>query len=127
MTLRKSFYPSYIFAFLIVVFSSLPTEQFEKIKESSSILKVFLSDFTFHVAAFGAMALLLYWGFSRIPVLPPPLLKIGIYSFLFGLFIEFYQLIFPYRQFALSDLAADWLGVTGVVLILWGKERQRKK
>ncbi|MBS3819806.1 VanZ family protein [bacterium] len=127
MTLRKSFYPSYIFAFLIVVFSSLPTGQFEKIKESSSILKIFLSDFTFHVAAFGVMVVLLYWGFSRIPVLPPPFLKMGIYSFLFGLFIEFYQLIFPYRDFALNDLAADLLGVTVVVLILWGKERQKEK
>lgn len=123
MLKKRSFYPSYAFAFLIVVFSSLPTEQFEKIKEFSGIFQIVFSNFFLHFTAFGGLVILLYWGYKRTPNSRPPFLKMGMYSFLFGIFIEFYQLIFPYRHFALKDLAADLLGVTGVVFVLVGVER----
>lgn len=109
--MKKNFFPAYIFGLLIIIFSSLPPSQLGKIKESYHLFHFLFSDFILHFTAFGFLAVLLYLGYSKLQNPSIPYFKIGAYSVAYGLFIEVYQLLFPYRSFALNDLAADFLGI----------------
>jgi VanZ family protein len=111
MIKNKHFLPSYIFALLIFISSSVPTGQVQEAKASHWLLEILLSDFSLHSLIFGAFAGLLCWGFYRTRNSDVPYIKIGLISVGYGLFIEIYQHFLPYRSLRLDDLIADAVGV----------------
>jgi hypothetical protein len=111
MIKNKHFLPSYIFALLIFISSSLPTSQVQKVRTFHILLDIILSDFSLHFFIFGVFAGLLCWGFHRARNSAVPYIKIGLISIGYGLFIEIYQHFLPYRSLKLDDLIADAVGV----------------
>jgi VanZ family protein len=111
MIKKTHFLPSYIFALLIFISSSVPTGQVQEAKASHWLLEILLSDFSLHSFIFGAFAGLLCWGFYRTRNSAVPYIRIGLISVGYGLFIEIYQHFLPYRSLRLDDLIADAVGV----------------
>lgn len=70
-----------------------------------------------HLAAYGLLAWLTFWGFSR----PAAKIKPGILLImviLYGVTMEFMQLkFFPYRSFEILDIVANIIGSFGGYLI----------
>ncbi|MFB0564128.1 MAG: VanZ family protein [Candidatus Aminicenantaceae bacterium] len=115
--LNKYFLPAHSFAFLIFIAASIPTGAINKIRESKSLFALLLSDFSLHSGFFGVFTALLCYGFYKVRGRSLPFLKIGLISFAFGLFIEFYQAILPHRSFALNDLGFDLVGIFIILII----------
>lgn len=109
---NRYFLPAYSFAALILVFASVPTGPLEKFQSFPKLIRFFLSDHSLHFFAFGILAALLCFGFYRIKYSSLPYLGIGLASLGFGLFIELYQIVLPYRFFEFYDLISDFLGIT---------------
>lgn len=64
------------------------------------------SDKVNHLMAFAELAILTRLGWPRLSLIPPLLVLTG-----FGLALELGQSITPWRDFALSDLLADIIGI----------------
>lgn len=116
---NRNFLPAYSFAVLIFIFSSVPTGQLERVKSYHRLLHVLLSDHTLHFLAFGVLAGFLCFGFYKTKYSSLPYLGIGLVSLGFGLFIELYQIILPYRFFEFYDLISDFLGII-LALVVFG-------
>ncbi|UCC40385.1 MAG: VanZ family protein [Candidatus Aminicenantes bacterium] len=117
MIKNKHFFPAYIFALLIFISSSLPTGQVQKARTYHWILDILLSDFFLHSCVFGLFAALLCWGFFKARDSSTPYIKIGLLSIIYGLFIELYQHILPYRSLRLDDIIANTVGVIAFLVL----------
>jgi VanZ family protein len=109
----KSFVPAYLLSLFIWIMASLPGEDLEKIQRFSQSpwLRFFLSDAFAHVLVFGLLTLLIFKGFYDKGEKPIPFIKIGLIAFGYGLSIEIYQAILPWRSFGLDDLIWNTIGV----------------
>ncbi len=109
----KSFIPAYLLSLFIWVIASLPGDDLEKIQKfpENPWLRFFLSDAFAHFLVFGLLTLLIVRGFYDRKERPIPLIKIGLVAFGYGLFIEIYQAVLPWRSFGLDDLFWNTVGV----------------
>lgn len=74
-------------------------------------LFIFQRDNLSHFFGFGFFSWFLCYDFFKKNKIPVPLLRIGLYSLGYGLFLECWQLFLPYRSFELSDLVVDLSGI----------------
>jgi len=111
LNLPKSFIPAFIFAVLILIGATISTEKLSQIQKSSRLLRILFSDHVFHFFAFGILTALIYWGYIKANSYTAPLLRACGITLVFGLFIEIYQLLIPYRFFSLTDLGVDAAGI----------------
>lgn len=109
----KGFFPAYLFSLLIWIVASLPGDDLEKIQRfpENQWLRFFLSDAFLHFLTFGLLTLLIVRGFYSQGRKSIPLLKIGLISSGYGLLIEIYQGILPWRSFGVDDLIWNIVGV----------------
>lgn len=114
---RKHFVPAYSFAVFIFVASSIPTGKLQEFRGFNNVFDLILSEFSFHFLAFGVFTGLLCYGFLKMIKSSLPSVRIGFISFSYGLFIEIYQVILPYRSFGLDDLISDFFGIVFALIV----------
>ena len=113
----RHFIPAWIFAGVIVISASVPTDELQKFKNLNNILEILLSDYILHFFAFGIFAGLFCYGYYRNKESFLLYLKVGLLSLCFGFFIEIYQIFLPYRSFDLHDIASDCVGIVAALLL----------
>jgi VanZ family protein len=119
----KPFIPAYVFACLILIGSSIPTDKLNQ--------EILSSDFVTHFVAFFFLAILFGVGCVRSKKMKLWCAKTAAAAFFVGVLAEVIQLFLPYRYFSLKDLGADFLGIiTALVLFaallgIYGKERAK--
>ena len=93
--------------------ASLPGDELQRMQSypENPLLRIILSDPFMHFVVFGLLALLIcrgFYGGSRrsIPLAVVAMLAIG-----YGLLIEVYQGILPWRSFGIDDLFWNTVGV----------------
>ena len=93
--------------------ASLPGEDLEKIQRfpENPWLRFLLSDAFAHFLVFGLLTLLIVRGFYDKGKGPLPFITIGLIASGYGLFIEIYQAILPWRSFGVDDLSWNTVGV----------------
>ncbi|MEE8389460.1 MAG: VanZ family protein [Anaerolineae bacterium] len=110
---RGSFVPAGLFALLLWVLASLPGDDLQRIQATpeNPLLAFILSDPFMHFLTFGLLALLIRLGLygrarDTVPFATATVLASG-----YGLLIEVYQAILPWRSFGLDDVAWNTMGV----------------
>lgn len=121
---RISFVPADLYAILLLVMASLPREDLQRIQAAPSnpLLATILSDPVMHFIVLGFLTLLICMGFYRESKWSIPLAKVAVIAFGYGLLIEVYQGILPWRSFGLDDLVWNAAGVL-FFLVLVGMAR----
>jgi hypothetical protein len=120
--------PVVAYALLLLAVASLPGSDLQRIQAAPEnlALRAVLSDPFMHALTFGLFSLLLAWGLAsrgrpagvRVGLLAWRLAAVAALPAVgFGLLIELYQALLPWRAFGIDDLA--WNAV-GVVLCLAG-------
>ena len=116
------FIPAGVFALLLWVVASLPGDGLQRVQSvpSSQLLAIILSDPFMHFLTSGLLALLVCTA-SRAPTRRSlSLAKIALATGGYGLLIELYQGLLPWRAFGLDDLFWNAVGVLFVlVLFRW--------
>jgi len=109
----KSFIPAYLFASFMWIMASLPGNDLNKIQKfpENPWLRFFLSDPFMHFLTFGLLALLICRGYDKKLRRLIPLVRVGLFASVYGLMIELYQGILPWRSFGLDDLIWNTVGV----------------
>lgn len=110
---RRSFLPAYSYALLLLAIASLPGYDLERIQRlpKSPWLMIILSDPFMHFVLFGLLGLLILKGFSRESKRSAPLTIAAALAIGYGLLIEIYQGILPWRTFGLDDIFWNTVGV----------------
>ena len=110
---RRGFIPAYCFSLMIWVIASLPGEEVQRIRSCSEnpLIRIILSDPFIHLVVFGLLALLLCRGFYRESRRSIPLAIVAALAIGYGLLVEVYQGILPWRSFGLDDLFWNTFGV----------------
>lgn len=105
--------PAYSWAFILLIVSSLPGQEIQTIQvhPENLFLRVILSDPFMHFSLFGLLAVLVYRGFQPESEGSGPLLKVAFLAVGYGLLIEVYQGLLPWRGFGLDDLIWNTFGV----------------
>ena len=98
---------------MIWVIASLPGEEVQRIRGCSEnpLIRIILSDPFIHLVVFGLLALLIcrgFYGGSRRSI---PLAIVAALAIGYGLLVEVYQGILPWRSFGLDDLFWNTFGV----------------
>ena len=114
------FMPAYGWAFILLIASSLPGEEVQKIQTypENQFLRVILSDPFMHFFLFGFLALLIYQGFCRVSQGSVSLAKAAFLAIGYGFLIELYQGLLPWRSFGLDDILSNTAGVLFVVAVI---------
>ena len=110
---RGSFVTVSLFSLALWVVATLPGDDLQRIQAApkNPLLQVILSDPFMHFFVFGLLAVLLCVGFCSGSARPIPLAKVALLAFGYGLLIEVYQAILPWRSFGLDDLAWNTVGI----------------
>ena len=119
------FIPALIIAGLLLGIASLPGNDLHEVQTGpdSSLLRFLLSDPFMHFLTFALLTFLVGSGYylsrgGKIPLGRVVLLAIG-----YGLFIEVYQWILPWRGFGLDDLLWNTVGILFALGLLWGLQQ----
>lgn len=117
---RTNFIPAYLFSLSILILASLPGDDLAQIQRfvESPLLQIMLSDPFMHFLVFGLLALLICRGFYSVSNRSIPFVKVTGLSCGYGLFIEVYQAILPWRSFGLDDLFWNTLGVLFFLILI---------
>ena len=117
---RRGFLPAYSYALVILILSSLPGSEIEKIQlyPENLFLRVILSDPFAHFFVYGLLALLMCRGFYRASRGSIPLAKVALFTIGCGFLMEVYQGILPWRSFGLDDIVWNTAGVLFVVAVI---------
>ena len=124
---RNSLLPALLLCLLLWIVASLPGSDLQRIQRSpvSALLRFILSDPCMHFLTFGLLTLLICVGFSRGSRGAIPLLKVAALASGYGLLIEIYQEILPWRAFGLDDVVWNVVGVIfSLALIGWQRSRR---
>ncbi len=109
--------PAWVFAVVMFGGCSVPVDKISKISESHLILSVILSDSFLHFCMFGLLVWLICYGHYKSSRLRIPYIKIFFITISYGLGIEIWQAVLPYRSFSIFDLFFDLLGISVVIII----------
>jgi VanZ family protein len=108
---------AYCFSLLIWVMASLPGDELQVVQQypENPLVKIILSDAFMHFVLFGLLTFLIIRGSYRgsrrwVPLTIGAVLAIG-----YGLLIEIYQGILPWRTFGLDDFFWNTVGVLFVL------------
>lgn len=117
---ERSFFPAYLFSLVIWIVASLPGEELETIQHlpENVLLRIILSDPFMHFLVFGLLALLVFRGFYQRAEKTIPWVKVAIISSGYGLIIELYQSLLPWRGFGLDDLLWNTAGALVFLLLV---------
>jgi len=118
----KGFIPAYLLSLFIWIMASLPGDDLNRIQKfpENPWLRFFLSDPFMHFLTFGLLTLLIFKGFYDKGRRSIPLIKIALISSGYGLLIEIYQGILPWRSFGVDDIFWNTLGVLFTLLVCRG-------
>jgi|GEM_PF-2688437 len=110
---KASFVPAGLLALSLWIVASLPGDDLQRVQSAptSPLLAFVLSDPFMHFLVFGCLALLIAWGFHAQSRNPIPFVKVALLVSGYGLLIEVYQGLLPWRSFGLDDLAWNTVGV----------------
>ena len=105
--------PASLFGLLLLVQASMPGENLQRIQTSpkSAWLATILSDPVMHFLVFGLLTLLICMGFYRESKWSIRFLNVAVIASGYGLLIEVYQGILPWRSFGIDDLVWNTFGV----------------
>lgn len=105
---------------MLWVVASLPGEDLEKIQKypENPLLRFFLSDPFMHFLVFGLLILLICRGFYQESKALIPIVRVGLIASGYGLIIEVYQGILPWRSFGLDDIVWNTVGVMFFLLLV---------
>jgi len=117
---RRGFLPAYSYALVLLILSSLPGSEIEKIQlyPENLFLRVILSDPFAHFFVHALLGLLICRGFYRESGGSVPLGKVALFAVGYGLLMEVYQGLLPWRSFGLDDLVWNTAGVLFVVAVI---------
>ncbi len=109
----KSFIPAYLFASFMWIMASLPGNDLDKIQKLpvNSGFRFFLSDPFMHFLTFGLLTLMICRGYDKESERSIPWVRAGLLASGYGLMIELYQGILPWRSFGLDDLIWNTVGI----------------
>lgn len=109
----KGFIPAYLLSLLLWIVASLPGDDLDRIQKlpENLWLRFFLSDPFMHFLTFGLLTVLICRGYDQESKRSIPLVKIGLLASGYGLVIEIYQGILPWRSFGVDDLVWNTVGV----------------
>jgi len=110
---RRDFIPAYSYALVLWIVSSVPGDKLQRIQRypENLLLRIILSDPFLHFLVFGLSTLLICRGFYREFGRAIPIVKVAFLSIGYGLLIEIYQGILPWRSFGIDDLFWNTVGV----------------
>jgi VanZ family protein len=120
---NRSFLPAGLFAAVMFLGYSLPAGRLEEFRESGELFNMVFSDFSLHFFVFAVFAFLLMIGFSRRCALKRAGISAGRWALGYGIFIEIWQGILPYREFNYSDLIIDFFGILLGLALFWAAVR----
>ena len=122
-----SFIPSYVLGALIFIVASLPGSDIHEVQQypDNLFIRFLISDQFMHFATFGVLAFLIYFAYERSCIMQRASQKVkdkslkadvgyfipGLSGIGYGLFIELYQGILPWRAFGFDDLFWNVIGV----------------
>ncbi|MBN1221919.1 MAG: VanZ family protein [Candidatus Aminicenantes bacterium] len=107
---EKPLFLVYVYAFLLLIATTIPTSDLLRIQRVNRIFSLILSDKSLHFIGFGLLAWLLCYGYRQAHK-RFFYIRSGVVSVGYGLLIELIQIFLPYRMFSFGDLAADAAGV----------------
>ena len=110
---RASFVPAGLLALLLWIVASLPGDDLQRVQSApaSPLLAFVLSDPFMHFLVSGLLTFLIGMGFHGKSRNPVPLVKVALLASGYGLLIEVYQGLLPWRSFGLDDLVWNTVGV----------------
>ena len=134
--MKSSFLPAYSLSLLIFIVASLPGSGLKKIQRfpDNAGLRFLLSDQFMHFLTFGVLTLLTYYGYERSIQYKArnkskecrdsgkaaiPYLKICLIPAGYGVLIEIYQAVLPYRSFGLDDILWNLTGVGAFSIMIF--------
>ena len=111
--IKKSLIPAYIFSFVIFIIASLSGNELDRIQKSPETkwFQIALSDPFMHFIVFGVLAFLIYGGLYTSSRRNVSLVRVAFLACGYGLFIEVYQAIIPWRSFGIDDIIWNMAGV----------------
>lgn len=124
----KGFIPAYLFSLFIWIMASLPGDDLGKVQKfpGNPWLRFFLSDPFMHFLTFVLLALMICRGYDKESGGSIPLVRVGLLASGYGLLIEIYQGILPWRSFGVDDLFWNTFGVLFTLLVCFGLLQIRK-
>jgi VanZ family protein len=116
--------PAILWAVAIFVFSSIPGTSIPN-------FSIFSQDKALHAAVFFVFAFLLYRSFSIPNLSPSRPRRAGLWTLavasLYGVFDEVHQLFVTGRSSDYRDVLADVVGALAFLLLVWFRDRLRRK
>ena len=123
--MKNPYFWARIFAFLMLVTFSIPSEPIEHIANINNFLSFILSDKILHALVFGILVWLWCVGAHKKGQEPIPYLRVFLGAGGYGLLIELWQYLLPFRSFDSIDLLFDLLGIViGIFIIKLVKTRE---
>jgi glycopeptide antibiotics resistance protein len=126
LLLRHPFLPAWFCAVLLFVGYSLPNQELERLQQGRVLFSDTFSDIVLHVLVFMFFTLVL--GFcSLISVKSDAVvLNVLVPAFTYGVIMELWQAVLPYRACRIDDLVYNTAGVLGgFVLLLIIRKRKK--
>lgn len=109
--MKNPYFWTRIFAIIMLVGFSIPGKPIADIADLNNILAYLLSDKLLHAIIFGVFVWLWSVGAYKEGQEPIPYLTLFLGAWGYGLFIELWQYLLPYRSFEGIDLVFDLLGI----------------
>lgn len=114
-------------ACILLIGYSLPNGPIENFRAGNSLLEILFSSNLLHLYSFGFFAFVLGWERSRVfKFTGRQWIVVGIIALAYGLFIEIYQLLLPYRGTQVSDVIWDIIGIALGLGVAYGVLAWRK-
>ena len=112
--------PAGLFGLLLWIQASFPSDDLQRIQTAPENLlaRVILSDAFLHCLGFGLLALLIWWGLHGESRNSFRFGKVVLLAFGFGVVIEAYQGVLPWRAFGLDDLVWNTVVILLFLLVL---------
>jgi len=124
---RPDFFYSYIITGLIFIGATIPTDKISVVAEKSNLFSILLSQEVLHGCGFALLTWILCLDFTRAGGQSPPYRFIGLLALAYGVVIESWHLLLPYRTFELYDIGIDIFGSLTGLTIFYFFRRQSKK
>ena len=123
--MKNPYFWARLFAVLMLVVFSIPSEPIETIANLNKFMSYMLSDKMLHAVVFGIFVWLWCAGTHKKGHEPTPYLTVFLGAGGYGFFIELWQYLLPFRSFDGIDLVFDLLGIViGIFIFKLIKTRE---
>lgn len=117
---RSPYIYVYIYGIIIFLGHSMPISRVLRFtRRLHPFFRYLLSDFSFHFFVFGLFAWLLCYGYYKAGREKIPYVRIFLMSLFYGVLIEVWQALLPYRYFDRRDILFDFLGISVFMIAFW--------